>query len=306
MDAKALGARGTTREECVALEAPRVKAGAGQFPADFRAEAAHDAQQDAFAGEDGKGAPSDRVPRGRDFLGLLQDSREISGGLQGGIGREVFLQLGKRAPDLPAFAFAPQFIVELDPGMPSLGTDPADSAQKGFDFVAVLDFPIHRQAFPVANVHARQQIGDFDRLRCAAPGQHRRKRFGPRQIQSQPVRFGPDVAPSPRQEVAGPTWTRGFAAEQFHCLRCTPIDSLADQVAVKLSRAAALHHVAMRLGAIFLRHYSLCLLYSLRRILAPESYALLICYISFLDLTYRRPARYASRRNPGRPADSRD
>jgi hypothetical protein len=55
------------------------------------------------------------------------------------------------------------------------------------------------------------------------------------------------------------------------------MDSLADQVELKLSRAAALHHVAMRLGGIFLRDCSLCLLYSLRRILAPESYALLIC-----------------------------
>ena len=58
-------------------------------------------------------------------------------------------------------------VVELDPGMPPLGADSADSAQKTFDFFAIFLFPIYREALPIGDVHAGEQVRDFDYLRCS-------------------------------------------------------------------------------------------------------------------------------------------
>jgi len=146
-------------------------------------------KQNALARQNRNRATFQGIVRWGNFLRALQQSRKFRRPRQ-----RLAVFLGSRSrsragpqplPFALIFIGVPLLVVKLNPVMPALRADSADLLQVLLD--RILLGPVTRESFPIINVHAREQVGDFHSPCRPAMRQHGGKPLGSGQIFGQPV-----------------------------------------------------------------------------------------------------------------------
>src|ERR1700730_3175201 len=149
--------------------------------------ATHDAQQNAFAGQNWDVKSAYRIAKGRYSLRALQQERERRRVRESLFSRLFFLPLPRWQPAMVFLSVAPLLIVELHPVVPPLWTDLADLPQEALGLILIIVIPILAEPLPAVDVDSREQVRHFQSGRCAAICEHNRKAFGARQFLRKPM-----------------------------------------------------------------------------------------------------------------------